>query len=358
MNYNELIEDLHKLNKQERFLKEHQEVKNDFKLIEKFNNSLNDEEKKNMLVPLLDGNYSDIQTLPASFFFSDNDPLNVKIIRHNRYTTPVMHNHDFYELMYVFEGEFIQHIGNKDYTMNTGDISLVPPNIYHMCDVQNNSIVLNVLIKRHTFQEIFLNNLPVDQVFANFFKEDFYARHISNFIIFHTYGDQMIRDIILKMYLETINRKKYYVPIVHSLLLQMMSYLLRHYEQSAITSNAGSKANNFDLKLLRYINDHYAKVTLEYLAEQYHYSPQYISKRIKNATGLSFNKYLTARKMLVAADLLKFTTETIADISEKLGYLNPETFIRAFKRQYKVTPNNYRHNKTIGIFENTKKHHN
>ena len=46
MNYNELIEDLHKLNKQERFLKEHQEVKNDFKLIEKFNNSLNDEEKR------------------------------------------------------------------------------------------------------------------------------------------------------------------------------------------------------------------------------------------------------------------------------------------------------------------------
>lgn len=344
MNYNQLIEDLHKLNNQELFLKTHQEIRNNPHLVKEFNNSLTEEEKKTMLVPILD-NPNDIQTFPASFFFNDNDPLKVKITRHNRYTTPIMHNHDFYELMYVFEGEFTQRIGNQDYNMITGDTSLIPPGIYHMCDVHNYSVVLNILIEKNTFQEIFLNNLPGNRVFANFFKEDFYAKKISNFVIFHTNGNQEIRDIILQMYLEIINKEKYYTSIVHSKLLQLLGLLLREYEDSAIIADSNIKANTFDLELLNNIDKNYATVSLNSLAEETHYSSQYISKRIKKATGMSFSKYLASRKMEVASDLLKFTKQPVSQISDNLGYLNPETFIRAFKRHYQCTPNNYRHNK-------------
>ncbi|MEL4235914.1 cupin domain-containing protein [Lactobacillus amylovorus] len=49
----------------------------------------------------------------------------MKIVKHNRYTTPLTHNHDFYEMFYVLEGEFTQSIGNQRFLMQTGDVLFI-----------------------------------------------------------------------------------------------------------------------------------------------------------------------------------------------------------------------------------------
>lgn len=124
------------------------------------------------MVPILPHMVSDTlnppETFPESYFFNESDPLKVKITQHTRYSTPVMHKHDFYEMFYVYEGEFEQFIDNKTFVMRTGDICLVPTGVFHSLDVNNYSIVLNILIQKDSFQEIFFNNLSGDHIFSNF----------------------------------------------------------------------------------------------------------------------------------------------------------------------------------------------
>ena len=43
-----------------------------------------------------------------------------------------------------------------------------------------------------------------------------------------------------------------------------------------------------------------------------------------------------------AATLLKTTQLRVEDVSEAVGYKNPETLIRAFRRAYGKTPSQYR----------------
>ncbi|MGO5502081.1 cupin domain-containing protein [Lactobacillus amylovorus] len=62
---------------------------------------------------------------PDTSFFDKDDPIKVKIVKHNRYTTPLTHNHDFYEMFYVLEGEFTQSIGNQRFLMQTGDVLFI-----------------------------------------------------------------------------------------------------------------------------------------------------------------------------------------------------------------------------------------
>ena len=116
--------------------------------------------------------------------------------------------------------------------------------------------MLNILIDSKTFQEIFLNNIIGNQIFASFFKSDFYTKKITNYIIFRTYGDEQIKKLILDMDLELINKEKYYAPIVHALLLQLIALLLRKYENEAIVPKE-DRPTKLDLKLIEIINNNY-----------------------------------------------------------------------------------------------------
>ena len=62
----------------------------------------------------------------------------------------------------------------------------------------------------------------------------------------------------------------------------------------------------------------------------------------KSTTGQSFNDWKRLLRIQKAERLLVNTQKSVADISEILGYENPETFIRAFKKELHITPAKYR----------------
>ena len=355
METQDLLVKMHEYTKVEKYLMEHREIRNDKELIKKFNARLNAAEAKETLSEILPHLSQDtphtLETLPESFFFNESDILKVQITQHTRYSTPVTHKHDFYEMFYVYEGEFEQLIDNKSYTMRTGDACLIPPGIYHSLDVNNYSIVLNILIQKDTFQEIFFNNLIGEHSFSKFFLSDFYSKSINTFIIFQTMGDLKIKNMILDMYLEIMNQEKYYPQVVHSNLLLLFSHLLRNYGNEAIMPKPRKKQELTDFEIITSIDENYKTITLESLAEKFHYSTQHISLRVKQITGESFTKYLMRKRMNVAADLLKHTNSKIQEISLSTGYQNQENFIRSFKKFYDTTPSQFRkdHNSFTSI---------
>ena len=90
------------------------------------------------------------------------------------------------------------------------------------------------------------------------------------------------------------------------------------------------------------MDKNYASITLSELADKFHYSPQYISNRIKQITGMSFSDYLLQKRMQTASDMLINTNLKIMDISKAAGYQNPEHFIRTFRKYFGSSPGAYR----------------
>ena len=80
-------------------------------------------------------------TFSECLFFPDKAIQDISIVQHDRFTPPELHCHDFFELLYVYEGEFIQQISVTKQLMHTGDFCLIPPHVYHSLDIQNYSIV-------------------------------------------------------------------------------------------------------------------------------------------------------------------------------------------------------------------------
>jgi AraC-like DNA-binding protein len=68
----------------------------------------------------------------------------------------------------------------------------------------------------------------------------------------------------------------------------------------------------------------------------------YLSNRFKEKTGIGMLEYINKLRVDKSTELLLTTEYSINDISEKVGYINTNTYIRIFKKIMGVTPNKYR----------------
>lgn len=94
--------------------------------------------------------------------------------------------------------------------------------------------------------------------------------------------------------------------------------------------------------IIKYINGHYAEVTLENLSENFNLSRPYISKYIKDKTGMNFQDVVREARMRKARTLLKESGHSVESIAADVGYESVEHFNRLFKKSYGITPVQFR----------------
>ena len=84
------------------------------------------------------------------------------------------------------------------------------------------------------------------------------------------------------------------------------------------------------------------KLTLEDVASEVCLSPKYLSRVFKKNTGISFMDYKLNLRMAKAKELLIESGDNIEEISYKLGYRNPESFGKMFRKVANLAPREYR----------------
>ena len=99
------------------------------------------------------------------------------------------------------------------------------------------------------------------------------------------------------------------------------------------------------LEITNYIYANYKDVTLDDLAEKFFLSKPYLSKYIKEKSGMTFGDILKKIRMKKARAMLKGSNATVESIAESVGYQNVEHFNRVFKKMYNLTPVQYRNRK-------------
>ena len=96
------------------------------------------------------------------------------------------------------------------------------------------------------------------------------------------------------------------------------------------------------VEICGHIQRNFTEVTLDSLAEEFHLSKPYLSKYIKEKSGMTFQELVRAERMKRAKNLLKETTLPVEIISGNVGYENVEHFIRLFKKSCGKTPAQFR----------------
>ena len=276
--------------------------------------------------------------------FSDFPDASHHIVmeRHLRFQPCPPHTHDHFEIFYVMTGTCGQQLDDRRFTLHKGDVGFLAPGAVHTLEVTDDSLVFSIYIDRDTMDHILAYTLHYDNILSDFFVGSLYSRRPLGSILFYETGED-IQDHILDMYQEYTAPDSFTPQVLENMLPILFVRLLRHYKDQFYVATAGPhQYKGQPLRMLSYIYDHYQEVSLETLAETFGYSLAHVSRLIRQETGIGFSALIRQIRMNRAIHLLRETDQTVSEISEQVGYTSPESFIRAFEKEYKFSPSRYR----------------
>ncbi len=139
----------------------------------------------------------------------------------------------------------------------------------------------------------------------------------------HSYG---INNYILDKHIQVPNSKTY-------------------HGCSTLSVDTGSdEIDRVILECIKVINKHIDRVelTVGMLAHELGMSHSALFKRIKSKTGFSVNKLIRKVRLEKAKDLLLHSSQCIYEIAYSTGFRDVKYFRKQFKKEYKMSPSNYR----------------
>ncbi len=268
--------------------------------------------------------------------------VDVHVLRQPRYMPVKDHSHDFIEFVYICQGDCIQHINGADIEAQEGDLFLLAPGIYHhISTYDDDSIVIYIMIRKSTFHNAFMSLLKQSDPLSAFFAHVIYGENAYPYLLFMAGKDQKLRDWIFSMYQEAANRDIYSDRMLNTQFEWMCLYLLRNHIGQMDLYGQGGRAVRV-MELLSYINDNFSTITLTGMAEHFKYSPGYLCRLIRKATGMTFTDLVLRVRLSKACDLLSNSSIGISEIAGDVGFCDTSNFYRAFKKQYNQTPAQYR----------------
>lgn len=96
-------------------------------------------------------------------------------------------------------------------------------------------------------------------------------------------------------------------------------------------------------KALEYIDANKNQpITINKVAQVFHFSSCYFHRMFTSIVGKPLAAYIRERRLLNACKLLASTNNSITNICIECGFDTSQSFCRAFKRRYNVTPTRYR----------------
>jgi AraC-like DNA-binding protein/quercetin dioxygenase-like cupin family protein len=274
---------------------------------------------------------------------------NVVLMKHNRYSPFFEHFHSYFETFFVLSGSCTNTIGGRRLQMTAGQLCFIAPNIHHSLTVFDDSIVINIIIRKSSFDEIFFNLLTANDILSRFFLGNLCLIHPIEYIIFDIGDDPELTEQLFALLIEQSQNDVHSDRIMDNLISIFFLLLVRKYGRRPIDWEQSSALRERYWDMITYIYNNFRTVSLTKTADRFNISTAHCSRLIKEITGKKFTDLVRDIRMKHAQIMLTSSSTRIYDISYFLGYENQETFIRAFKKWYGLSPTQYRNAQTISF---------
>lgn len=271
----------------------------------------------------------------------------------------MLHQHSYYELLYVLEGELYQIIESRRHIYPTGSCCLLNLNVRHTEEFSTNFRAIFLELS----QDFLLDLFSKDQ--ALYFEEEQHREDSRIQAFFEHYTDsdtenekayidfiprngtaetqETMHKIFSKIYETTISPNAGSTFIIKYLVLQLFSMLEKdeYYQTTPIQLGTEAEALLFNQisKIMARTN---GRTTRSQLEQQLNYSGDYLNKIVKKYTGLSIFNYGMSFCMREATRMLLHSSDSIAQIAAALGFKNRAHFYKIFGKTYGMTPKEYR----------------
>jgi len=196
------------------------------------------------------------------------------------------------------------------------------------------------------FHEDFLNghNLHTEIQRYNFFDYEVNeALHLS------PKEEETMWELYRKIEAEYYSKQdEYSRNIILGHISSILQYSQRYYKRqfSNRVEISGKTVSKFNELLNRYFAGgrfhEKGLPSVNYMAEQLHLSPRYLSDLLKQETGKTAIELIHVYLIAEAKNLLKTADHSVSEIAYNLGFESPPYFSRLFKKEVGMSPNQFK----------------
>jgi AraC-like DNA-binding protein len=255
------------------------------------------------------------------------------------------HTHDYIELAYVVEGEFMQKIMGQDISFKKGEICLIDKNCLHQDYLfDNNSTIIFIGLANEIFDEVMVGKIEEESILHFLRMALLKQKDVQQFLHFRPKNteDHQIEELLLSLLLELEQQDEASRYICKGLLMRILHYISSKYEFSL--SNEQRKKMNWIafMEITNYIQEHYADITIKELVKKFHFNEDYYNRLLKDKTGMTYSEYVQNIRLTQADKLLRNSNLTIEEVANQVGYHNKGFFYKIFTQRFGATPSKYR----------------
>ncbi|MBN1913900.1 MAG: response regulator [Candidatus Omnitrophica bacterium] len=211
---------------------------------------------------------------------------------------------------------------------------------YNFLTASSAKEALEILKRPHDIDLIVLDVMMPDMNGLELLKEIKGLNKKAKVMIMTGYGTKDIAIEALRSQADEFIEKPFDIVAVRDLFEKMFRQN-RDFATSQYPQAGGNKVHFAKRMLERNFNKQFS---LQDISKEVFLNYKYLSRSFKEKTGKSFNEYKLDLKLKAAKELLIKSSFTVNEIAYQVGYRNPNSFMKMFKKLTNLTPSEFRIN--------------
>ena len=261
---------------------------------------------------------------------------------HPGWKMKIPHSHNYYQMIYVIDGEGEHVLGKTTYSMGPSRLYFIKPYLSHQI-----TKVVDRDLKTYDIK----------------FKVDDSELSVLLDLIppVISLSSKKISSLLKEIRYEGLKKKSYYKEISSAYLIQTLLFILRFIEVGKTDKPSLElyelfsidESNKLCNSVVDFIQHHYQEdLTLDLISESLGYNPSYICQVTKKYLGISPMRFLNTYRIHKSKELIRYSDYSLKQIAEMVGFKTIHHFTRLFNEVEGLSPGKWREKEKEGIKKN------
>lgn len=267
--------------------------------------------------------------------FNESNPFNTEM-------APIYDVLSFYKITLITQNSGRLKYGQSYYDFNEGSMLFLAPNQLVGSTDYNSKTYCYILL----IHPDFLLGHPLAKKIKQY---GYFAYSVNEALHLSDQEKEIIVSVFNIMSQELNSRvDEFSEEVIIAQIELLLSYVNRFYKRQFITRKS---ANNDILQKTESILDEYFNnqqslhrgiPTVQFLSEQLHLSPGYLSDLLRSLIGQNAQQYIHLKLVEKAKEKLSTTDLSVSEIAYELGFEHSQSFSKLFKNKTNQSPGEFR----------------